>query len=291
MAQKKPKKILIIGGTGFIGSALVDVLDRHDEAKVSVVHERPLEQVNPSRARYYRLSAEESALEGLIAAHDVVVVLIRPHKKAMQNIASAIRKSQPSHVIYASTTLLYDDSDTPQPESARLNPITTHERAKWEEERLLKTAAKGKTSLTIARLGSVYGDRGSDGIISRAFHAAFRDEPLKVRSLSSVRDYIHVDDVARALAQLALRTPRQSEVINIASGAGVELEKVLHLIESMTDKNIKRTEGRKIPESQKIIADNKKYVKRFGGPTLDLKAGLKKTFERFRSWYDRRNTI
>src|SRR3989344_3226215 len=288
MSSKKGKKILIIGGTGFIGSVLVDVLNHHEEASVSVVHSQPLKEVIPSRALYYRLSAEEPAIEGLMAAHDVVVVLIRPHKKAMQNIANAIRKAQPSHVVYASTTLLYDDADTPQAEDARLRPVSAHELEKSEEERLLKAAAKNKTALTIARLGSVYGDRGSDGIVSRAFHAAFQGEPLRVRSLSSVRDYIHVEDVARALAALALRSSRQHEVINISSGAGADLEKVLRLIERVAGKSIKRTEGRKNKESGKIIADNKKYVKRFGGPTIDLKAGLKKTFERFRSWYDRR---
>ncbi|HEY4521145.1 MAG TPA: NAD-dependent epimerase/dehydratase family protein [Candidatus Paceibacterota bacterium] len=288
MTQKKGKKILIIGGTGFIGSVLVDVLDLHEEASVSVVHSQPLKEVIPSRALYYRLSAEEPALEGLMAAHDVVVVLIRPHKKAMQNIASAIKKAQPKHVIYASTSLLYGDLDSAQAEDARLDPITPHEHSKFEEERLLKTAAKNKTVLTIARLGSVYGDRHSNGIISRAFHALFRDEPIEARSLSSVRDYIHVDDVAQALAALALGSPRQHEIINISGGVGADLEKVLHLIEGVAGTSIRRIKGRHIKESQQIIADNKKYVKRLGGPTLDLKAGLEKTYERFRSWYDRR---
>ncbi len=286
---KNIHSVLVIGGTGFVGSALVSELSRHPVERISIVHASPLRSVKPSPALYYRMSLAEGAVKNLVLAHESIVVLAQPDPAAMQKLAVMLCEARPRHVVYASTALLYDVSNAAATEESPLAPHSEYERAKLEEETILRQALGASFPLTIARLGNVYGDILNKGIIGKTLHALYRGESVDIAG-NAVRDYIFIDDVASALATIALSPARGTRVVNISTGKGTPLEVVLAHIEKATGQKISRANGseRGAAENPWSVADNA-AAKAFLSDPRSLRAGIKEANERFRAWYDSSN--
>ena len=285
------KSVLVIGGTGFIGAPFVAELAKRGVEKISVAHMGALTEVAPSHALYYRIDAAGAELADLVRTHDAIAVLVQPNDAIIKNILKLAKTYAPKHILYTSTTLLYKGGDQPQKEDAPLEAVTAYEKSKLREERLIAGAARGKTKVTIARLGNVYGDILNKGIISYAFAALLRRGTFEVRGKKRVRDYIHVDDVAALLAEIMLRpAPKALEYINVSTGVGTSTEQLLDLVEKVAGSSLARTEGKDDKDTERVIADNAKLIKRIGAPRYTLKKGLALTHERYRAWYDLHNT-
>lgn len=286
MARKDIKSVLVIGGTGFIGSAVVARLSQTELAQITVVHTSSLSHGRPSRAHYYRIDAKDAFVGDLMRDHDAIVLLASPDITLMKQLVAMIRKARPRHVLYASTVLLYDSKKDPAHEETPLRARNEYERAKLAEEKMVRAALKSPIKLTIARLGNVYGDVLNKGIIGNAFHALHRENSIPV-SGNVVRDYIFIDDVAEALTTLVLEPPQGNvEVINIATGIGTPLNTLLAGIEKIAGRKLTRIEGAPRDESPRIVADIQKMKKRIGKPAFRLNEGLKETYRRFSAWYD-----
>ncbi len=283
----KIQSVLVIGGTGFIGAPLVAELIRRGVERVSVSHTEPLTSAAPSSALYYRVDAGSSDIDALVASHDAIALLIQPNEAVTKNILKSIAKHGGKHLLYTSTTLLYRGGGEAQKENAPLQAVTAYEKLKMREEKLIAGAAHGTTRITIARLGNVYGDVRNKGVLGHAFRALFTGGSLEVRGGSRVRDYIFVDDVVLALATLVLSPSAKAlEYINVSTGVGTTTDQLLSTLEKVVGKSLSRTEGNAGIDTESIIADNAKLVKRVGMPAHDVKKGLKRMHERFRAWYD-----
>lgn len=145
---------------------------------------------------------------------------------------------------YLSSTRLYDsgtgtgaeeDSLTLSP----LNPRHLYDFSKGLGEALCLTA--GRANVRAARLSCVYGDDPSeDGFL----HNLLRD--IKGKAAFAVnshprmsRDYVHLDDVCRALAAIAIDGRRQ--IYNVASGRNTANSDLFALIERLTGCHITPT--------------------------------------------------
>src|SRR3989344_2783660 len=220
----KNRKIFILGGTGFIGSAAVRALAGDKFCLVSAVHREPLKDAEPSEALYYRLDAatDPEALGSLLAGHDTLVVLTQPNERVIKNVLSVTPKGV--RVLYASSVLVYKEDAAPRREDAPLHAVSDYERGKLAEEGLFRAFAEksGANPVTIMRFGNVYGGPKNQGIVGRFLRALQSGEPVTIAGDGAhVRDFIHVDDVVRAMCALIGQEQKESfETVNIATGTG-----------------------------------------------------------------------
>ncbi|RJG05972.1 NAD(P)-dependent oxidoreductase [Noviherbaspirillum cavernae] len=142
-------------------------------------------------------------------------------------LARVLREARFSHLIYLSSTRLYDslgsDSDSGQETQALAlnptNPRHLYDLSKALGENLCLTVAAERTA--VARLSCVYDwSPGAPGYLSEWLQRAAREKQFTLDSGTGyVRDYIHLDDVVAALR--AMSDHAANGIVNLASGENV----------------------------------------------------------------------
>jgi len=161
---KKPE-ILIIGGTGFIGSYVTRVLCDNSNS-VAVIHRHPINSHQAMRGvTYHRTFAPNQKWSKNI---QTIVIVVQPDPLVFESIIKfmgALPKLK--KVVYLSTTQLYPDSPRKQGETVAVMPLSEYERNKYYEElALCQFLGKRRIYFCIARLSNVYGDVQNKGIIN-----------------------------------------------------------------------------------------------------------------------------
>lgn len=282
--------ILVIGGTGFIGERVVERLARGENNRVLVVHVNPLQDVPPSPALYFRALADQGEhLRSLLAESDTVLILSQPEAQMVTQVLAEIPRGQSKKILYASTALLYRGGSRPQREDDELDPITPYEKDKLAEEKLLEEfcATNASVRVTVTRLGNVYGSPKNRGVVGKVFDSLFKGGSITlVGGGRAIRDYTFVDDVAEALAHLAVRPQQASfEVFNVTTGVGYALRDVIKKIEELSGKKLKWQEGPVATETESIIGHSGKLARLVSWNPTVLEEGLRKALDRYRVHY------
>jgi UDP-glucose 4-epimerase len=227
---------LVIGGSGFIGSAVIDALPRRASITVYDLKEPLQDDVVYARGSILDHAELDRAMKG----HDVVVHLaamlgvaacqrdeaavINTNVEGTKIVLELARKHGVKRLCFSSSSEIYGDgqsplfkeTDTPQPKSP-------YGKSKVRCEQLLQEfAEKHGVVSTAVRFFNVYGPRQRrDFVVGRFCHNAIRGLPLEVHGNGSqTRTFTYVDDAARATVSLIVnphRSGKPFEVFNVAS--------------------------------------------------------------------------
>lgn len=249
-------KVLVTGGSGFIGRHVVErllrnghevvVIDNYSAGKHIIAGTRNHSADIRNRDAVWRVFAKENpdAVCHLAAQASVSKSVRDPIEDAetnilgTMNVADAAALNQCVRIVFASSGgCLYGDVDAPAPETCWLRPASPYGVSKAVGEQYLNWYAdtRGLTALSL-RLGNVYGPwqrpDGEAGVV-----AIFCDRLLSGRKPvihgtgAAVRDYVYVEDVAMAvLLALTAKLPGQAAgrltPINIGCGRGISVNEV-----------------------------------------------------------------
>lgn len=268
------RKIVLIGGNGFIGEYLNKLLKKRKDCEVVIV----------GRKDFLKSDACKNT--------EVIVILTQPDQEVLKEIISFISSSKTlKKVIYLSTILLYPDSSKKQNEQIPPEPKTTYEKSKYQEELLLsKVAKKARYKLCIARLANVYGDVKNKGIINNILLFLIKkNKNLVIQGdpRLKIRDYIFIEDAVNLLEFLIFyKKSKKKEVFNVSTGIGSSVKELIEKIELAIGKRIHfKTDDQilekltNIGENSKLL-DQSKYQFRYG-----LIEGLKKTYKNYLKSY------
>ena len=289
-------KSLVTGGAGFIGSNLVETLLGIGHTVVCVdnessdAHDKPYwnnSSINiRGDIRDYTLMS--SAMENVdYVFHLAAEARIQP---AIENPINAVsvndlgtatvlqcaRENQVKKFMFSSTSAAYGRNDSPNVETQSPDPLNPYSVTKLNGENLCRmyTELFGLPTV-IFRYFNVYGPRQPVrgqyapvlGIFKRQKDAG---EPLTiVGDGNQRRDFVHVEDVARANVMAALADPGQDaygEVYNIGTGKNFSVNEIAEMF--MHEKTyIAPRPG----EARVSLANNQKMRNTFGWtPTHDL---------------------
>ncbi len=250
--------ILVTGGAGFIGSHLVALLVekgmrvRVFDSLISGKRERipvdadfiqgdirdteALAEAMKDITRVVHLAAQVSvpaSVENPALTHEVNVIGTR-------NVFEAARHAGVKRVVYASSAAVYGDHpELPKTEESLLQPKSPYATSKATNE--VDALASGLSTMGL-RFFNVYGpgqeaNHPYASVIPRWVAAAKDNRPIVLYGDGTqTRDFVHVDDVARALL-LALDSTYIG-VCNIASGTETVLRDVLLSITETLGRNI-----------------------------------------------------
>lgn len=245
------KRLLVTGGSGFIGTNVVTAL-RVAGADVSVVDREPFPDpevptvVGDLTAPATRDAAVTGDLDGIVHLAAVTSVLKSMEDPAgtyqgnvavTQELLELARLRGVELFVMASTNAVVGDvGGTTITEDIPLRPLTPYGASKAAAEMLLSGYAGSYDMTTCAlRLTNVYGPGmgHKDSFVPRLMRAARSGEGVRVYGDGSQRrDFVHVDDVVQGL--LAAWETRHIGPVIIGSGQSVSVLELIHAVRTVT---------------------------------------------------------
>jgi len=303
-------KILVTGGAGFIGSHVVEncLAAGHDVVVVDDLSSGRREQV-PAGAMFYEVDIRDPALDDIFASERPDVV---SHQAARANVRESMekpllyadvnvlgsvnlleccRRHGVERVVYASTggAVYGEPQALPVSEDHPVNPLDPYGASKHHVEHYLYLYRENfGIGYTALRYPNVYGPRqdpyGEAGVVA-IFTRQMLDggEPVINGSGEQERDFVYVDDVARANV-LALEQS-ESGIYNVGSSSGTSINRIFALLAGLTGYERPAVHGpAKQGEVYRVYLDATRAQDRLGwAPRVSLEDGLRETVEYFRT--------
>jgi UDP-glucose 4-epimerase len=250
-------RVLIIG-CGFIGSNVVEALVRAGEPPVVLSHSRPAEDVVAALGEEnLRLgdASDREALEGAMEGVSRVIFCAggllpaaserdpeRDRELTLTPVASTLaalagRPGVSLTYLSSGGTVYGEPAHNPVAERDPTRPISAYGRLHLECETLIGRARReAGLRARVLRCSTVYGEhqlpnRGQGAVVTFLDRIERGVEIDLYGGGSTIRDYVYVGDVARAVIETSSREDGPS-VINVGSGEGTSLLELLRLAEA-----------------------------------------------------------
>jgi UDP-glucose 4-epimerase len=266
-------KLLVTGGAGYIGGIVTTMLLEagHDVTVVDDLSTSPADGV-PAGATFVQCGLHDvgSVLTpdfdavlhfgGLIAAGESMQQPGRYwHVNTGGSVALlvAMRAAGVGRIVFSSTAAVYGDpAAVPIPETAELKPTNVYGDTKLAVDLMLagEAAARGLAAVSLRYFNVVGAYRGQGErhspethLIPLALEAALGRRPeiavfgtdYPTPDGTAIRDYIHVEDLARAhLLALDALEPGRHKVYNLGNGSGFSVREVLATVEKVTGRQL-----------------------------------------------------
>jgi UDP-glucose 4-epimerase len=234
--------LLLTGGYGFVGAALLPILKKHFDVRVITKTHHAASDILWDLTKPYKGSLPKSDVVIHLAARtakgDKGIIHASEYYKSnvlgTKHLLSALKN--PTYFLYVSTTDVYGVVDGLITENTAPMPQTSYAKSKLEAEKIVnKFAKKHGISYGIARLGSVYGpgEQGYQKVIPVFIQKALRKEKLVILGNGKeTRQFIHVTDVARALSLLVQK--QYEGIIHIAGTKKISMSMLAQTINTLT---------------------------------------------------------
>jgi UDP-glucose 4-epimerase len=243
------KKVLIIGGSGFIGQHLTNkLLESGHEVVIYDLKQARFKKGSEKKVNFIEGDVfDEKKLKKIIVSCDVVVHLVglpdagtaqkKPFESfklnilSLQNVLESCRIDGRKKIIFPSSAAVYGiTDDLPIREKHPVNPTNLYSWHKLICEEMIKAYHKNyDVDYVILRLFNVYG-RGNKGVIDYFINKAKKGEEVKVFGPFQFRDFVYAGDVAEALYSSIMYEKANNRIINIGSGKGYQIKEILEII-------------------------------------------------------------
>jgi len=282
-------KIMVTGGSGFIGSRLIKHFEERDN--VEVINFDYRETREHDIADLYKVEAFLAEHEPEYIYHIAAQSFLKPGEDdpwndlkinaiGMVNLLESITKLDfDPTVLYTSSGAVYGLSGLPHREDMLCRPMGNYGVSKLAAELYLqKWVITHGLDAKIVRFSSVYGHKRKAGPVNIFCQQALRGGPLTVYGTGAqTRDVIHVDDVCDGLERVADRG-KAGEVYNVGCGEEHSVLGIARMVNKVKPTEITYQKYEKsifdLPRSWFDISK----VKGLGWePKIDLKLGVNLT--------------
>jgi UDP-glucose 4-epimerase len=305
-------KVLVTGGSGFIGSHLVTRL-LAEEADVAVTV-RYGNVVKCERLRWCwdRIRVFEADLrnrgawEAVRAFQPEIVV----HLAAYNHVGQSFQQVEECfdvnakgtanlvdlcgdarRFVYVSTSEVYGhQSDVPFTETMEPQPISPYAITKYAGELYCRMKQRMETNgrTILIRPFNAYGPyQSSKAIIPELILHGLRNIPIECTAGEQTREFNFVEDLVDGLVRAATLERSVEGPINLAAGQEIAIRDLVELIASLTGTNVKPRLGAlpyRPTEIWRMRGDNKRARELLGWkPKTPIEEGLRKTVAWFRA--------
>ena len=298
------KRLLIIGGTGFLGYHIIKEAKKRN-FKITSISLR-----NPKLKRFHKgityikadISNFEILRKKIIKKFDYVInaggyglhpdfgkkgnTLIKNHFGGLKNVLKIIETKKVKKFIQIGSSAEYGKAKSPFKENVKCFPNTPYSIAKLASTNvLLNLYLNENFPVTICRLFQVYGPKQDENrIIPFLIKNCKINKKFFTTSGKQFCDFCYIDDVVKAIFKILFSKKTNGEIINIGSGKPTQIKKIIYMVRKIIGKGQpifgalkykKNTNMRNFPDIRKAKEQLNWH------PKVKLLDGLKKTIKSF----------
>ena len=238
------KKILIIGGTEFLGFNLLKLLNKNYKI-ISISLKKPKKSRKIKKVEYLR--ADISKINSLNkikkkiskvnfvfnfgghVIHDNKEMVYKTHYIGAKNLMNFYLTKKIDLFIQIGSSMEYGKISSPQKEENICKPISHYGKAKLLATKYAKKLFKlYKFPVVIFRPYQVYGpNQDNNRLIPFTIHKCIKGENFPCSSGEQHRDFLYISDFVKCL-KLCLKNKKSSgEIFNIGQGKAIKIKNVI----------------------------------------------------------------
>ena len=244
----------VTGGAGFVGSHLVKLLveEGHKVTVIDNLHKGKKENLASiiNKIKFQKIDVRDyeslrkilKNVDGVFHQAALTVVqdsFLRPEEYFDVNVHGTenifkLANENKFKVVYASSSSVYGHKlETPITEDAERNPINPYGKTKLEDEYLVEKYSKLNTEIIGLRYFNIFG-KGQTieyaGVITKFLDRINEGKsPIIFGNGSQIRDFIHVNDVARSNL-MAMNSKSSNLIVNIGTGNAISILELANMI-------------------------------------------------------------
>lgn len=301
-------KILITGGTGFIGGELTqsllelgfDVysLQRYVTARFVQGKQTPVKTVFADLKEYSAVrkavrEVQPDAVIHLASISPVAYSYDHPHEVMETNLHGTINLVEAClhevpHLVqflFASTSETYGNGPSPKTEETVQNPNSPYAVSKLASEKyLLYLRDAYRFPVTILRPFNTYGRKDNTHfVVERTITQMLGSNEIRLGDPRPVRDFLHVRDHVNAYLTCLGNEKAMGEVFNFCTGRGISISNLVEQIKqalSFRGEVIWSTIPQRPLDIAVLVGDGSKANRKLGWkPQFTLEEGLRETIK------------
>lgn len=289
----KNKKILVIGGNGYLGTFLVKAL-KDCKANVFVISrdckpseteftvditnfsetQKIIQKIQPDII--YHLAANISRNRDFSIYENMALINVQGTLNVLKSLENI-----DAHFIFTSTSEIYGNNTSPFHENQIPKPVSPYSLSKINAEMLIQTYCQNHNKkYTNLRVFNFYGENmPEEFFIPQMILSLKKGEDFLMTKGEQTRDFLYVGDVVNALILTAKNTQSYNQTMNVCSGKGTKLNELAEAVNKTINTKSKIILGA-IPyrnnEVWEMIGDNSKIKKITGfEPKTSIIEGIK----------------
>lgn len=291
----KKEKVLVTGGTGFIGYHILKELINKKFNLYSLSTKKPDKKRRLKNVKYIICDLRNKKnLKKKISLNFKYIINLggyvdhknksktwNSHYNGCKNLINLFKNKELKNFIQIGSSLEYGNSKTPNKEYYYCRPRGNYGLAKYKASNYVQFVGnKCKIPYTILRLYQIYGPHQTiNRLVPITIHSCLKNKSFSCSDGKQYRDFLYVKDFTR-LVSLILNKKASNEIYNVGSGKPLRIRNVIEVIRSKIGKG--KPEFGKIKMRKDEILKSypciNKVKKKFKWkPKINFKTGIEST--------------
>jgi len=296
------KKLLIIGGTGFIGYHVAKYAIKKGWKVTSISLKKPKKYRFISKVNYFRTNISKfNNLKKIIKdKYDYVLnaggyvnhsknkkdkkKIFGEHYVGLVNLTKIFSKKKIKSFVQIGTSTEYGKINIPHQENIVCKPKTFYSQAKLKATKHSIKLFKNKGfPITVLRFYLVYGPKQSNNrFITNIILGCIKNKKFPCSKGDQMRDICYIDDIVKSIFLSFIKKEASGNIFNIGFGKPIKIKKIIKYINSKVGKGFPQYGAIKYRKDEvlKYYPNIKKAKSKLGWkPKTSLTEGINKTIK------------